>query len=66
MKTSKLTLLLVALAGSLALAQSAGAARNFGRRYERRVVPVAGHFLPREAPQSIVQALLLLASETDR
>ena len=45
---------------------SANAARNFGKRYARRVVPVAGHFLPREAPQEVVQALLSLASETDR
>ena len=27
------------------------------RRYERRVVPVAGHFLPNEAPQAVVQAI---------
>jgi pimeloyl-ACP methyl ester carboxylesterase len=47
-------------------AQSAGAAHKFGKRYERKVVPVAGHFLPREAPQAVVQALLSLASETDR
>ena len=45
---------------------SANAARNFGKRYARRVVPVAGHFLPREAPHEVVQALLSLASETDR
>ena len=45
---------------------SANAVRNFGKRYARRVVPVAGHFLPREAPHEVVQALRSLASETDR
>jgi pimeloyl-ACP methyl ester carboxylesterase len=30
---------------------------QFANRYERRVVPVAGHFLSRETPQAIVQAL---------
>ncbi len=45
---------------------SANAARNFGKRYSRRVVPVAGHFVPREAPHEVVQALRSLASETDR
>ena len=38
------------------VAGSAGHARHFTGRYERRVVPVAGHFLSREAPQAIVQA----------
>ena len=37
-------------------------ARFFSGRYERRVVPVAGHFLPREAPAAVVQALNDLAS----
>jgi pimeloyl-ACP methyl ester carboxylesterase len=36
---------------------SADHARYFTARYERRVVPVAGHFLPREAPQAVVQAV---------
>ncbi|MGE0725860.1 MAG: alpha/beta fold hydrolase [Alphaproteobacteria bacterium] len=31
--------------------------RFFTGPYERRIVPVAGHFLPREAPQAVVQAL---------
>ena len=38
------------------VAGSAGHARHFTGRYERRVVPVAGHFLSREAPQAMVQA----------
>jgi pimeloyl-ACP methyl ester carboxylesterase len=36
---------------------SAGHARHFTARYERRVVPVAGHFLSRETPQAVVQAV---------
>jgi pimeloyl-ACP methyl ester carboxylesterase len=32
-------------------------ARFFSGPYERRVVPVAGHFLPREAPEAVVQAI---------
>src|ERR1700733_4923785 len=35
---------------------SAGHARHFTARYERRVVPIAGHFLSREAPAAGVQA----------
>ena len=42
-------------------AQSAGHARHFTGRYERRVIPVAGHFLPREAPQAVVEAIRELA-----
>lgn len=38
-------------------AQSAGHARHFTGPYERHVVPRAGHFLPRESPESMVQAL---------
>lgn len=38
-------------------AQSENAARHFGARYERKVVPVAGHFLPREAPMAVVGAV---------
>ena len=38
-------------------AGSAGHARHFTARYERRVVPVAGHFLSREAPDAVVQAV---------
>jgi pimeloyl-ACP methyl ester carboxylesterase len=31
--------------------------RHFTARYDRRVIPVAGHFLPREAPAAVVQAV---------
>ncbi len=40
--------------------QSENAARHFGARYERKVVPVAGHFLPREAPMAVVEAVRAL------
>ena len=47
--------------------QSADAARHFSAHYERRLIPDAGHFLPREAPLAVVQAIRALASrETDR
>jgi pimeloyl-ACP methyl ester carboxylesterase len=36
-------------------------ARFFAGPYERRVVPVAGHFLPREAPDELVRAVRELA-----
>jgi pimeloyl-ACP methyl ester carboxylesterase len=36
---------------------SANHARHFTGRYERRVVPVAGHFLSRERPDAVVQAV---------
>ncbi|HUB49582.1 MAG TPA: alpha/beta hydrolase [Acetobacteraceae bacterium] len=39
------------------VAGSANHARHFTARYERRVVPLAGHFLSREAPQAVVQAV---------
>jgi pimeloyl-ACP methyl ester carboxylesterase len=42
-------------------AQSAGHARHFTARYERRVIPRVGHFLPREAPQAVVEAIRELA-----
>jgi pimeloyl-ACP methyl ester carboxylesterase len=32
-------------------------ARHFTGRYQRRVVPVAGHFLSRETPEPVVQAV---------
>ena len=38
--------------------QSEGAGRHFSGRYERRVVPVAGHFLPHEAPEAVVRAVM--------
>jgi pimeloyl-ACP methyl ester carboxylesterase len=41
--------------------QSANAHEKFGERYERRIVPVAGHFLSREAPQAVVEAVRALA-----
>ena len=37
--------------------QSEGAHKHFTGRYERRVIPVAGHFLPHEAPEAVVQAV---------
>jgi pimeloyl-ACP methyl ester carboxylesterase len=36
---------------------SAGHARFFTGPYQRRVVPVAGHFLPQEAPGAVIEAL---------
>jgi pimeloyl-ACP methyl ester carboxylesterase len=39
------------------VAGSAGHAHHFTARYERRVVPVAGHFLSREALETVVQAI---------
>jgi pimeloyl-ACP methyl ester carboxylesterase len=38
-------------------AQSEGASRHFTARYERRVIPVAGHFLSRETPEAVVTAV---------
>jgi pimeloyl-ACP methyl ester carboxylesterase len=32
-------------------------ARHFAGPYQRRVIPVAGHFLPREAPEVVVRAI---------
>ena len=37
------------------------AARKFTGRYERWVVPGAGHFLPQETPEAVVRALTALA-----
>jgi pimeloyl-ACP methyl ester carboxylesterase len=37
-------------------------ARHFTGRYERRIVPRAGHFLPREAPEAMVAAVRDLLS----
>jgi pimeloyl-ACP methyl ester carboxylesterase len=37
-------------------------ARHFTGPYERRVVPRAGHFVPREAPEAIVDAIATLES----
>lgn len=44
-------------------AQSETHARHFTARYERRVVPVAGHFLSRETPEAVVQAIRNLAGQ---
>ncbi|MGD0431912.1 MAG: alpha/beta hydrolase [Acetobacteraceae bacterium] len=40
------------------VAASADHAKHFTNSYERRVIPVAGHFLPNEAPEAIVQAIV--------
>jgi pimeloyl-ACP methyl ester carboxylesterase len=37
--------------------QSLDHARYFSGRYERRVIPVAGHFLSREAPAAVIAAV---------
>ena len=37
---------------------SAGYAKHFSGTHERRVVPIAGHFLPNEAPEAFVQAVV--------
>jgi pimeloyl-ACP methyl ester carboxylesterase len=37
---------------------SAHHARHFTSRYERRVIPIAGHFISRETPAAVVQAVL--------
>jgi pimeloyl-ACP methyl ester carboxylesterase len=41
-----------------ALGATDRAAAHFGGRYERRVLPGVGHFVPREAPQDVAQACL--------
>jgi pimeloyl-ACP methyl ester carboxylesterase len=33
------------------------AAQHFTGRFESRIIPIAGHFLPREAPDAVVQAI---------
>jgi pimeloyl-ACP methyl ester carboxylesterase len=38
-------------------AQSEHRPHQFAGRYDRRVIPVAGHFLSRETPQAVMQAL---------
>jgi pimeloyl-ACP methyl ester carboxylesterase len=42
-------------------AESENAAAQFTGSYRREVVPVAGHFFPREAPQKVVEAVLELS-----
>ena len=41
--------------------ESEDARRHFGAHYERHVIPVAGHFLSREVPDVVVQAIQKLA-----
>ena len=41
---------------------SEGHARHFTGSYRRRVIPIAGHFLPREAPEAVVAAIKELGS----
>ena len=36
--------------------------RFFSEPYQRRVVPIAGHFLPRETPEAVVKAVRELGS----
>jgi pimeloyl-ACP methyl ester carboxylesterase len=45
-------------------AESEDAQQHFGAHYERHVIPVAGHFLSREAPDVVVQAICALARQT--
>jgi pimeloyl-ACP methyl ester carboxylesterase len=33
------------------------AARHFTGSYQSRIIPRAGHFLPRDAPEAVVQAI---------
>ena len=35
-------------------------ARHFTGSYQSRVIPIAGHFLPREAPEAVVEAVCAL------
>ena len=39
------------------VAGSEGHAKHFSNSFERRVIPVAGHFLPQEAPEAVIQAV---------
>jgi pimeloyl-ACP methyl ester carboxylesterase len=43
---------------------SVDAVKHFTNSYERRVVPIAGHFLPNEAPEAIVQAVMDLGQRS--
>jgi pimeloyl-ACP methyl ester carboxylesterase len=36
---------------------SEGAARHFTGPFERHVIPLAGHFIPREAPEAVIRAV---------
>ncbi|MBS0560754.1 MAG: alpha/beta hydrolase [Proteobacteria bacterium] len=44
---------------------SAGDSRHFTGPYRREVVPVAGHFLPRETPEKVVEAIRELLAGTE-
>jgi pimeloyl-ACP methyl ester carboxylesterase len=44
--------------------ESEGAQKHFVAHYERHVIPVAGHFLSREAPGVVVHAIQTLALKT--
>jgi pimeloyl-ACP methyl ester carboxylesterase len=48
--------------GVVAPDRSDGMRERFGQNYVREVVPMAGHFLPREAPLRIVDAITALAN----
>jgi pimeloyl-ACP methyl ester carboxylesterase len=43
---------------------SEGQEKLFSARYERRVIPTAGHLFPREAPEPVIAAVRKLASHT--
>ncbi len=43
---------------------SEGHDRHFTGFYERHVIPRAGHFLPREAPQAVIDAVRMLHART--
>ncbi len=36
---------------------------KFSAFYNRRVVPTVGHFLPREAPDAVIEAIRILEGE---
>jgi len=44
--------------------ESEGAHEHFGASYERHVIPVAGHFLSREAPDVVVEAIHALTRQS--
>ena len=52
------TIVLHGACDGVSLPQSSeGHARFFSGPYQRRIVPVAGHFLPQEAPAAVIEAL---------
>jgi pimeloyl-ACP methyl ester carboxylesterase len=50
--------------GVHAVGLSEGQEKLFSARYERRVIPTAGHLFPREAPDALIAAVRELASHT--